>query len=209
MKKIFKSIGFFALLVAGLMIFAGCSKVPYEPQVKGGENTKVTLVEFADFQCPACGYYAPLVSAVSKEFGDDLKVEFYHFPLQMHINAVPAAVAAEAAGIQGKFWEMHDKLFEKQQEWQAEAKTDALFAAYAAEIGLDVEKFKTDMENPDLAKKVKTSYGIGASKGVSGTPTFFVNDEEIPLPPSEEAFIAVIRAYLNDNKETNESKPKS
>jgi len=146
-------------------------KVPVgDAHTKGGDNALVTIVAWSDFQCPYCSRVNPTMEQLTKEYGDDLRVAFKHNPLGFHPRAKPAALAAEAAGRQGKFWEMHDKLFANQKEL-----TDENFIAWAGEIGLDVEKFKKDMADPALDKKATAHQQQGMTVGARGTPAFFVN----------------------------------
>ena len=137
---------------------------------KGSAEALVTLVEWSDFQCPYCSRVGPTMKQLEKDYGGDLRIAFKHNPLGFHPRAKPAALAAEAAGKQGKFWEMHDKLFENQKDL-----TDENFVAWAGELGLDVEQFKKDIADPALAKKVDAQQAQGATLGARGTPAFFVN----------------------------------
>jgi protein-disulfide isomerase len=141
---------------------------------KGSPDAKVTLVEFLDFECEACAAMYPTVERVRQEYGDQVNFVVRHFPI--HQNSVPAAKAAEAAGRQGKFWEMYAILFENQQEWgeKSEPQT-AVFMAYAERIGLDMERFRSDFSDPTLDAKVGRDRADGVSAGVRGTPTFFIN----------------------------------
>ncbi len=146
-------------------------KVPVgDAHVKGSSEALVTIVEWSDFQCPYCSRVTPTMAELTKEYGDKLRVAFKHNPLGFHPRAKPAALAAEAAGRQGKFWEMHDKLFENQK-----ALTDENFVAWAGELGLDVEKFKKDLADPALDKKATAHQQQGMTLGARGTPAFFVN----------------------------------
>ena len=138
--------------------------------VKGPADAKITIVEWSDFQCPYCKRVGPTIDALKKEYGDDLRVAFKHNPLSFHSRATPAAVAAEAAGKQGKFWEMHDKLFENNK-----ALGDEDILGYAKEIGLDTQQFQKDLKDSGIAKKVQAQQAQGMSLGARGTPAFFVN----------------------------------
>ena len=150
---------------------ASTYKVPVgDAHVKGSPEALVTIVEWSDFQCPYCSRVTPTMEQLTKEYGDELRVAFKHNPLGFHPRAKPAALAAEAAGRQGKFWEMHDKLFENQK-----ALTDENFIAWAGELGLDVETFKKDLADPALDKKATAHQQQGMAVGARGTPAFFVN----------------------------------
>lgn len=108
--------------------------------IKGNESSKVALIEYSDFQCPACAANYNLVKYLEGKYFSDIKFVYRHFPLQQHAQAIPAARAAEAAGAQGKFWEMHDKLFENQDKWADTTTAKDIFKGYAEELGLDMER---------------------------------------------------------------------
>lgn len=163
--------------------------------VRGASAGTVTLVEFGDFQCPACGAYEPLVRKVLQDNPTTLKLVFRHFPLTaIHQNALLGAKAAEAAGLQGKFWEMHDMLYENQQTWSASLSAHDFIVGYAKALNLDEKKFASDLNNPSIEAKILAEYKEGARLGVQGTPTFFLNGKKIENPQSPEAFDALIKA---------------
>lgn len=160
-----------------------------DTKVQGNKDAMVTLVEYSDFQCPACAAYAPLVNNLHKDFPDTLKVVYRYFPLTtIHKNAMISAKAAEAANRQGKFWEMHDQLFEHQTDWaKTENPTDA-FQTYAQAIGLDMDKFNADMTDVSLGDVVKADQQLGTDANIQGTPTFFLNGTKLDNPKDYEAF---------------------
>jgi NhaA family Na+:H+ antiporter len=144
---------------------------PVRDHVRGGVDAQVTLVEYGDFQCPYCGDAYPVVHELLERFGDRLRFVFRHMPLgDLHPRAPAASRAAEAAGAQGRFWEMHDRLFEHQREL-----SDAQLREHAEAIGLDLERFDSDLRDADLAQRVEDDYRSGAGSGVPSTPRFFVN----------------------------------
>jgi len=149
------------------------------PWAKGGASATVTIEEFSDFQCPACGNLAPGLRRVAGEYGDRVRLVFRNFPLQMHKYAFQAARAAEAAGLQGKFWEMHDILYERQKEWTDSMEPRVQFESYATRLGLDVQRFKADMERQDLADRIRADMTRGNSLNVRGTPTIYLNGREL------------------------------
>jgi protein-disulfide isomerase len=150
---------------------ASTYKVPLgEAHAKGPDDALVTIIEWSDFQCPYCSRVGPTLEQLEKDYQGKIRIAFKHNPLGFHQRALPAALAAEAAGRQGKFWEMHDKLFENQKDL-----TDENFATWAKEIGLDVGQFQKDMKDPKLEAKVKGDQRQGAPVGVTGTPAFFIN----------------------------------
>ena len=138
---------------------------------QGPATAPVTLVEYGDYECPDCGDAYPIVKELQKRLRNRLRFVFRHFPLmEMHPHAERAAEAAEAAGAQGKFWEMHDLLFEHQQ-----ALEDADLRQYAGRIGLDLAKFDDDMKRRAYAGRVKEDLLSGEESEIPGTPTFFIN----------------------------------
>jgi protein-disulfide isomerase len=150
-----------------------------DPYSRGGQNAPITLEEFSDFQCPACGVLEPGLRKVVKDYGARVKLVFRNYPLPMHRYAFFAARAAEAAGQQGKFWEMHDALYDNQDEWSKSMEPRVQFDSYAARLGLDVQRFKTDMERQDLSDRIKADMLRGNSLNVRGTPTVYLNGREL------------------------------
>lgn len=157
------------------------------PHVVGPANAPVTLEEFGDFQCPPCGLLHPVLKDMEKEFGSQIRVIFREFPLgQTHQHAIAAARAAEAAGMQGKFWEMHDMLFTNQRNWKDAFDTRLTFEDYALKIGLDLQKFRRDVASKEVEQRIALDGRRANAMGVSGTPTVFMNGREVPfesLPP--------------------------
>lgn len=149
---------------------------------------KVTVVEFLDFECPSCGQAFPAVEQLRKEYDGRITYVVRNFPLPMHRNAENAAKAAEAAGLQGRFEEMYLQLFQNQQSWgggqddRAEA-----FVGYARQLGLDVERFTSDVGGTEVERRLRTDVAAGEAAGVTGTPTFFLNGERLSAPPTYQA----------------------
>lgn len=146
-------------------------------------SATVTLVEFGDFQCPACGAAHPIVKQIIGTYEGKLNFVFRNFPLDMHQNAKVAAEAAEAAGQQGKYWEMHNKLFDTQDDWGGETPVSTkdaleLFVTYAKGMGLDTEKFRQSVEKNTFNDKIQQDQNDGLALGVNGTPTFFINGKQ-------------------------------
>ncbi|HYC83456.1 MAG TPA: thioredoxin domain-containing protein [Candidatus Paceibacterota bacterium] len=164
----------------------------------GSANPKVVLVEYADFECPACAAYHPVVKQMVAEFPNDLQFVYRHFPLkQIHQHAELAAVVAEAAGKQGKFWEMHDILMTRQSEWAGNRTAQGFFVGYIQSLGLDLDKFKADLADREIKKKISDSYNSGVRSGVQGTPTFFLNGERlVSNPRNPEEFRTLIKAAI-------------
>ena len=136
----------------------------------GPDTAKVEIVEFSDFQCPFCSRVYPTLLRLRQEYGDDVRVVFKHMPLGFHAKAPGAHAAAEAAKLQGKFWPMHDKLFEGQR-----LLSEAQYEVWAREIGLDVDQFKQDASSAAVKKRVDTDNAEAQRLGVTGTPAFFIN----------------------------------
>lgn len=145
----------------------------------GGANAPVTIEEFGDFECPPCGLLHPELVKIEREYGDRLRVVFREFPLQIHKYAYDAARAAEAAGMQDKFWEMHDLLYEKKEDWSLSPDPRSLFVDYAKVLGLDGERFSRDMTGDMASMRVALDMRRGKSMGVLGTPTLFINGRMI------------------------------
>lgn len=143
---------------------------------KGASDAKVTIVEWADFECPFCGRASPLLGALVKQRGDDVRLVFKHYPLSAHEHAEAAARAAVAAGMQGKFWEMHDAMFQNQSSLD-----DAGLEKIAKEIGLDLAKFKTDQRSESVADAVAADRKQADKLGLTGTPMVFINGRYFDL----------------------------
>ncbi len=168
-------------------ITGGFSAPPKKPKVegfssKGSNKAKVTIVEYADFECAHCRAASAVVEELVKK-RSDVRVVFKHFPLTFHVNARKAAIAAEAAALQGKFWQMHDALFATQ-----DLLSDELMLGHAKALGLDVAKFQKDIADPALGKKVDESRAEGTAFGIEATPAFFVDGRPYFLHRSTDGF---------------------
>lgn len=168
----------------------------------GKANAKVTVVEFADFQCPACGAAHPEMKKLQAEYKDTVYFVFRHFPLSMHRNAIKAGEAAQAAGAQGKFWEMHDMLFETQSTWSDLENPAETFIGYAKLLKLDEGKFKTAFEGEKDFDVIKVDMQDGQKAGVSATPTIFVNGKQIIGAASIADLIARVKKTIDDELAT-------
>lgn len=150
--------------------------------VFGKADSKVVLIEYGDFQCPGCGGVHPTVKTLTEKYKDQIALVFRNFPIaSKHPNARAAAAAVEAAGQQGKYWEMHNLVFENQSGWQSLSATDrgAFFIGYAKELNLDEAKFKADMESEAISKKINFDQAVGKKAGADVTPTFFLNGKKL------------------------------
>ena len=160
--------------------------------VIGPATATVTLLEYGDYECPFCGAAHPIVQQVREIMGDDLRFAYRHFPLtQIHPHSYQAAEAAEAAGAQGRFWEMHDTLFENQDRLGLRD-----LIAHADALGLDLDRFVTDMRNDTYAARLREDFMSGIRSGVNGTPTFFVNGIRHNGNWDVESLLEAVRAEL-------------
>lgn len=158
----------------------------------GPANAPATLVEYSDYQCPACGLFYPLIKQVlaDPQLQNKVKFVYRNFPLPQHSNARLAAQAAEAAALQGKFWQMHDMLFENQIKWSdmSSAGARGVFVGYAQSLGLNMNKFNSDIDSSAVKDKIQADVDGGNQAGINATPTFFINGKLMPQPNSYEQF---------------------
>ena len=152
----------------------------------GDQNAPLNVVEFGDFQCPACAQAEPILKKVLGQNDEKIYFVFRHYPLSTHKNARIAAQAAEAASIQEKFWEMHDLIYENQKEWSDSGNAEEIFFRYAEQIGLDKSKFKDDIDKTTTT--INDDYALGNKVGVKSTPTFFINGKKYSGVVSEATF---------------------
>lgn len=162
-----------------------------------GDNKKVTLIEYGDFQCPSCGAFYPIIKQLESQFNGQINFVFREFPLiSLHPNALAAARAAEAAGLQGKFFEMHDKLYETQTSWgEVATNQQALFESYAKELNLNMAKFKQDYASQAVSDKIAKDQSSAGQFNVNATPTFILNGQKIKDNPQT---IDAFQKLLND-----------
>ena len=164
----------------------------------GSSSAKVTLVEYSDFQCPACAAYYPMVKQLLSEYNGKIYFVYRYFPLTAtHQNAMISSLAAYAANLQGKFWEMHDMLFQTQNSWASSPKARETFIGYAKKLDLDIDKFKTDLESDRGKNFINDTYSKGLAIGVNLTPTFFLNGVKIQNPRTYDDFKNLILNELN------------
>ncbi len=208
-SKFFIGIAIAAVLViGGVFLFSSKSKTPNsggdQPNINvtvghkegAGDNAPVKIIEFGDFQCPYCAQAEPALRQALKDNSATVQFIFRNFPLSQHANALPAAYAAEAASNQGKYFEMHNLLYDRQAAWENAGDPAGIFLGYARELGLDSSKFKTDY-NGDAAKAaIKTDYDYGLSLGVNSTPTFYVNGKRVTGLQT----VSQWQSFINDAK---------
>lgn len=166
----------------------------------GAGTAGVTLIEYGDLQCPACKSYFPILKQVKEEFGDKITFQFRHFPLnQIHPHAYQASRAAEAAGVQGKFFEMHDLLYANQDSWTSLSDVTAVFEGFAQQIGLDMEQYKNDVLSAEVGAAIDADIREGQNAGANSTPTFVINGQKIEEnPQSVEAFKELINSKIQE-----------
>jgi protein-disulfide isomerase len=197
------------LVIIGLVIYGAIQLVPTNPSTNNSTGSipdkmaddhisgsgPVTLVEYSDLQCPACKRYYPILKQIQLEMGSEVTVIYRHFPLvTIHQNARIAAQATEAASRQGKFWEMHDKLFEGQESWAEDRNPELIFEQYAKDLSLNVEQFKADLNSSEVRQRVERDIQDGNSAGINSTPTFYINGKSVSNPRNYEDFRALIEA---------------
>lgn len=187
-------------IIAGLIFMSGGSKIDVSgidvneiqpasdkngqiaDHVYGNKDSKVVLIEYGDYQCPGCATTHPVVKQVIEKYKGKMAFVFRHFPLySSHPNALAAATTAEAAGLQGKFWEMHSLLYERQGEWNqlsSTARTD-YFVVQGVTLGLDGDKLRTSFSDKNIKQKIDFDVALGKKAGVTGTPAFYLNGKNI------------------------------
>ncbi len=165
--------------------------------VRGNKESKVILVEYSDFQCPACAAYFPAVEQLNKDLGDKFVFVYRHFPLNQHPNARPAALAAEAAGKQGKFWEMYNLIFDNQTVWSGSVAAADIFGGYARQLGLDLIRYSSDLKDPILKTKIEADFQSGLALGVNATPTFYLNGRKLNVPRDYDDFKSTIQSEID------------
>ena len=151
------------------------STIKQNDWVRGERTNKAVLVEYGDFQCPACREYEALLKQLSDEIGSQFVLVYRHFPLTQHKQAFGASQASEAAGLQGKFWEMHDLLYEKQSDWSLKSDANERFLGYAKGLGLNEAKFISDFDSEAVKQRVESDLVEAQNYRISSTPTFFLN----------------------------------
>ena len=158
--------------------------------IQGDDNAIIELVEYGDYQCPHCGRAYPIVKQLQEKLGNQLKFVFRNFPLaNIHPEATMAAIATEAAALQGRYWEMHDIVFENQEDLGKDA-----LLQYAVTLGLNTAQLEEDMARPELASKVEADFESGIRSGVNATPTFFINGKKYNNGWEDDRMLAYIRS---------------
>ncbi len=213
-------------IIAGAVLFGKDNSITGEQSshIFGNTDSSVKIVEFADFECPACGAFFPIVDQIKEKYKDEISFQFKHFPLvQIHRNALAAHRAAEAASKQGKFFEMHDLLYQNLEDWNGPSQTDQvgvtiqqaiqIFEQYAAQLELDIDQFRADVEDSNTLGIINADTAAGKSEyQVSGTPTFILNGVKIDdtsTVDTVEEFSALIDKALGKTPESADVTPEA
>jgi protein-disulfide isomerase len=199
------AVGSLLLLLAAVSLYAFTGAAASEPSkasaptsgdiTYGPADAALSVIEYSDFECPFCAEYAPIMATLREKYGDQVQFVFRFFPLSNHEYGMISAQAAYAASLQGKFWEMHDLLFNNQKEWSESSDPTPYFDSYAESLGLDIEKFHTDMNAQTTIDFINAQKAEGEKAGVSHTPWFVVGDSAV-LPRSLDEFEKLIEAGL-------------
>lgn len=166
--------------------------------IYGEGKSGVTVVEYGDFECPGCGGYFPVISQIKEKYKDQITFQFRNFPLSsIHPNSMAAHRAAVAAEKQGKFWEMHDLLFQGQTTWNAQSgnnfdQATKLFEGYAEQLSLNMDQYRSDRDSAATNSQIQADIKAGKDIGITGTPTFLVNGKKIDNPQGLEDFTKII-----------------
>lgn len=199
-KRFWAAVGIIIVVFVGFLLIRSNDKAEApETSAKPSNHTRgagasgVTLIEYGDFQCPACKQYYPLVEEVVSKYSDDITFQFRHFPLtSIHPNAFAASRAAEAASKQGKFWEMYTKLYDGQNDWKDASPPNSIFEAYADQLELDIQKYKTDFKSTAVNDTINADLAEGGKLDITGTPGFVLDGKLIKNPTSVEEFSKLI-----------------
>jgi protein-disulfide isomerase len=169
--------------------------VQHNDHLSGDPAAPVELVEYGDYECPYCGRAYPIIKNIQEQLGSDLKFIFRNFPLsKVHTHAIAAAIATEAAGLQGKFWEMHEIIYENQRTLDQES-----ILHFAETLGLNIERFKHDIQQKELADKVEHDFESGIRSGVNRTPTFFINGQKYEGEWNDNELLAYLQLIKTQN----------
>jgi protein-disulfide isomerase len=211
--------GFLAIIAAVVLVFIGIfafsghksdsgsgkssssSKGQPTSHIEGKGQNGILLVEYGDYQCPYCQQYYPIVKQVVAKYNDQIKFQFVNFPIvSLHQNAFAAARAAEAAALQGKFWEMHDLLYENQSQWAESSNPMQFFQQYAQQLGLNTDQFKKDYSSNKVNDAINADKAAGDKLGIEGTPTFYLNGKKIDVQADVGSFTKQIQQAIKQKQ---------
>jgi len=212
MKNLWLIIGIIVLVLIGGSVWYATAVsrsnnegVVLTEHLKGDSKATVTLTEYSDFQCPACAQFEPVVAELLAKYGSNIRFEYKHFPLiQLHPVALLAAEASEAAAVQNKFWEMHDKLFLNQEVWSKNPVPNKYFNEYAEEIGLDLKLFNKHLRSSLIKDKVQTEYKEALQLGLTSTPSFLLNGQKMNITTYQD-FIEQVKNAVDPKIDLNAS----
>lgn len=212
-KSFWGVIAVIVIVFVGIFAFSGNkagdtknsnSKATLTNHVEGNGSAGVTLIEYGDYQCPFCGQYFPTLKQVEAQYNDQIHFQFRNYPLtNLHPNAFAAARAAEAAGLQNKFWEMHDILYQTQTQWSGASDALSIYKQYAKQLGLNVTRFETDFASSKVNDLINADSAEGTKLGISGTPTFFIDGKKVEIANNPAAFQKVIQDAIAKKAPTN------
>lgn len=200
-----------AIIIGGVFLFskAPAQNTPQKVDNKlliesdsekiGYPSAQVTLVEFGDYQCPACGDYHPMIKQLLSDFNGKVNFVFRNFPLSQHANAKISSYAAEAAGLQGKFEEMHNKIYETQNDWSSSNDARSIFIGYAKDLGLDIDKFTKDINSDAVKQKVDRDTNDGLTLQINETPTLYLNGIKLILTGNYDDLKKAAQTELDKN----------
>lgn len=192
-----KKLAFTCVLIAGLIFGMGTWNQTVAQE--NSRNQPITIVEYSDYQCPACAYFHPIVENLKNKYGDQIQFEMKYFPLNSHRYAALAARAAQAAKNQDKFYGMHSLLFANQKRWSDSGSPTSIFVSFAKELDLDIDQFKNDLNASETQKIVMEERQEGRNAGVNATPTFFIEGEKVdPLPRNFQEFDQLVQQYIEE-----------
>lgn len=207
-KTFWAVLAIIVLIFGGIIVFnkddsATSNNVQPTNHTKGEGKSGVTLVEYADFQCPYCAQYHPLISQVAEKYKEQIKFQYRHLPLlQVHKHAFAAARASEAADKQGKFWEMYDLIFQNQQTWSVSNDATKIFEQYATQLGLNLTKYKKDAASPEVNDIINADIAeFKKTKEAMSTPTLFLDGKKIQATTLEEFSKLIDEAIAAKNKQ--------
>ena len=196
--KILRIITLLVVVVVAKTAFSAPGDKVRSANALGPTNAPVTIEFFSDLQCPQCARYEPIVKSLKNEYGDRVRMILRHFPLSVHEHALPAAWAAEAAANQGKFWEMAESLYKNQWIWAKAPAPRAAFVDLAKQLGLDLDKFQSDMDNPDVHERIAADQAHAQNVGVNAAPSVVINGYNLPNTEfSEAGFRGAIKRALD------------
>jgi len=204
---IFVGISIFSLVFMGFVSSFKIVKKEYQLSLRESDHflgdpkkAKIIVYEYSDFECPACKAFVSIIKGLKEKYKDKIVVVYRHFPLtEIHPNALVASQAAEAAGKQGKFWEMHDILFLRQDEWKSLSNPKETFIKYAQELKLDTKKFIEDFESEEIKNKILEERKEALGFGLNGTPSFFVNNRLVNLTSFDSLEEEIKKEFKNIN----------